>query len=220
MLSVHRSVSGDREALLGRAQTRTLTDQPSSSEMYAYRRAREPGGAGNPRRTEGTVLLQPREVTRRPSRGATQRPCGAWLVVMIVFAPTLGCGESGPFDLAPVHGTVTYSDGSPIKADQLVVKFVPKTFQMQGKVASRSATTYVDVADGSFSKPTTWKYGDGVMVGRHKVVVIALSGAGPDTGSPTKAVPSRYHRAETTPLEVEVSAAGDNDFSLKVERGQ
>jgi len=130
-----------------------------------------------------------------------------------------GCGESGPFDLVPVHGRVTYSDGSPIKSDQLVVKFVPQAIQMQGKVAPRSATTYVDVADGTFSDLTTWKYGDGVIVGRHKVVVLALSGAGPNAGNPTKAVPTRYHRADTTPLEVEVAAGGENDFSLKIERG-
>jgi hypothetical protein len=141
-----------------------------------------------------------------------------WPVLRIAFLLVVGCGESGPFDLVPVHGTVTYSDGSPIKSDQLVVKFVPQAIHKQGRVAPRGASTYVDLADGTFSKLTTWKDGDGVIVGRHKVVVIALFGAGPNAGSPTKVVPTRYHRADTTPLEVEVTAGGENDFSLKIER--
>jgi len=150
---------------------------------------------------------------------AIPRVCDLLPLLLMVLTPALGCSEDNPFDVAPVDGTVTYSDGSQIDADQLVVQFVPEKFEAKGKVASRSASTYVDTSTGSFSELTTWKHADGAIVGRHKVVVIALASTGSNAGSPTNAVPSRYHRAETTPLEVEVKPGGANHFSLKVEKG-
>lgn len=146
--------------------------------------------------------------------------CLAISAVAFVALPMLGgCGAKTPFPLEPVRGTVKYDDGSPIEADQIRIVFNPIDTAARDKVAPRSAAAYADVASGGFDGFTTWKNHDGVLVGRHKVTVIALRLDQRGTTEPTDAIPSRYHRAETTPLEVEVIGGGDNDFNLEIIKG-
>ncbi|MEO2045313.1 MAG: hypothetical protein ABGX16_01920 [Pirellulales bacterium] len=142
-------------------------------------------------------------------------------ILTLVLLSTLlsGCGEKVPFELEAVSGTITYSDGSFVKADQLLLKFVPQGIQAIGRDAPRSAETFAELADGTFTDFTTWKHGDGVMVGRHKVVVMSLRVGSHGVGEPTNAVPTCYHKANKTPLEVEVISGGENSFSLEIEKG-
>ena len=57
------------------------------------------------------------------------------------------------------------------------------------------------------------------MVGHHKVVVIALKLGERGVGEPTDAVPARYRRAQSTPLEVDVTDGGENYFELDIKKG-
>ena len=140
-------------------------------------------------------------------------------LALLLTVALVGCGAKDPFTLAPVEGKVTYTDGSLIKADQIVLKFIPQGISSQGKVAPQAAQTRVDVADGSFRDFTTLKYADGVMVGKHKVVAISLRSGALGIEEPTGAIPKDYHELETTPLEVEVSADGDHNLLLEIEKG-
>ncbi|MEO2049221.1 MAG: hypothetical protein ABGX16_21895 [Pirellulales bacterium] len=140
------------------------------------------------------------------------------LALVLMCALLAGCGEKSPFELVAVRGKIAYSDGSLITADQLLVKFIPQGIRAIGKHASRSSETYAKVTDGTFTGLTTWKYADGVMVGHHKVVVMSLRVGSRGVGEPTTAVPFHYQDATSTPLEVEVTSGGDNDFMLMIER--
>jgi hypothetical protein len=76
----------------------------------------------------------------------------------------------------------------------------------------------VATGDGSFEELTTWATGDGAIVGRHKVVVLALKYGSHGVGEPTAAVPREYGDPRTTPLAVEVTAGGKNHFELTVQK--
>jgi hypothetical protein len=119
------------------------------------------------------------------------------MVLAVAFA---GCGASDPFDYVPVQGTVTYDDGSQIPAARLRLTFVPqakpidaKTNPLPGKVDCQP--------DGSFDKVTSHKFGDGVVPGVHKVLVIALD----EKDRPTDAVGPEYSNPSTTPLSVDTA---------------
>src|SRR5262245_58302614 len=93
---------------------------------------------------------------------------GARFVTVIVAVSLLalvGCGRSGGFETAKVKGVVTL-DGKPFTAGGTVV-FEP---ERQGKMAIGSIE-----ADGTFNL-TTYKKGDGAIVGRHRVAVTPLIG--------------------------------------------
>lgn len=130
-----------------------------------------------------------------------------------------GCRDATPLPLEEVRGTVTYDDGSLIKADKIRIVFEPQGIEAKGKVAPRAAEAYAEASTGAFGELTTWKYGDGALVGRHKVVVTSLQLDKRGNGEPTKAVPPVYQQAETTPLEVEVVEGGENVFPLKIVKG-
>lgn len=131
-----------------------------------------------------------------------------------------GCGPSSPLPLSQVRGTVKYSDGSLIKADQIRIVFQPQGVEAQGKVFPRAAETYADVSTGAFGELTTWSHADGALVGQHKVVVTSLKLNSHGVGDPTLAVPKLYNGAETTPLEVEVVDGGENNFTLTIDQAQ
>ena len=167
----------------------------------------------------GCVRIGARAVPRNDvtSGGAVAAPLLA--LVGLLSLALVGCGSKFPFPLAPVEGKITYTDGSLIEADQIVLKFIPQGIAAKGKAAPQAAQTRVDVADGSFRDFTTWKYADGVMVGKHKVVAISSRIGSHGMDEPTGAIPERYHELDTTPLDVEVSAGGDDNLLLEIEKG-
>lgn len=147
------------------------------------------------------------------SRAAAASAC-----TVLLLTCCAGCGSGAPFDIAPVSGKVTYSDGSLIQADQIVVRFVPQDVEAVGKDAAPGATGEVNVADGTFAGLTTRTHHDGAIVGRHKVVVLALKIGPAGVGEPTAAVPARYTNVATTPLEVEVPRGGKRGVHLQIDR--
>ena len=129
----------------------------------------------------------------------------------------LGCGGGEPFSFVPVTGKITYTDGSLIPGDQIVVRFVATEAKTAGKDVAGSATGYLEPKDGTFPGVTTHTYLDGVVPGRYKVTVFAVKN-GPQGQVPTAAVPQRYQNAATTPLEVEVTRSQRDFPDLKVEK--
>jgi hypothetical protein len=148
----------------------------------------------------------------RPVRFATVLI--AWHFVFPIIS---GCGSKVPFDFVPVHGKVTYEDGTPIAADSILVTFNPIVTKEKGKFVPPGGHAEINVQDGTFSAVSSHRKDDGVAVGRHKVVVVAFA-KGPN-GKPvaSPAVPAIYHNESTTPLEVEVESS-DQFLDLKVRK--
>lgn len=139
-------------------------------------------------------------------------PCADRLVVagLLVFlsAELTGCDRHAK--TAPVKGKVTYN-GKPIPRG--TVLFVPLT-------PGPTATGRIN-PDGTYAL-TTFKNGDGAVLGKHKVVVDAKEELprtfpqGADPPTPPPIVPDKYLSHATTDLEAEVQD-GENhlDFDLK-----
>jgi hypothetical protein len=130
----------------------------------------------------------------------------------IGLAMLVGCG-SEPYSMVQVTGKVTYEDGSVIPAKRLRVVFVPQAQAVSAAVHPRPGEAEVNVADGVFQTVTSHKYGDGLVIGKHKVQVISLD----ENETETNAVPKEYRNADTTPLEVEVGS-GKTEIELKVKK--
>lgn len=58
-------------------------------------------------------------------------------------------------------------------------------------------------ADGSFEKVTSYKYADGLVLGKHKVAIICREG-----GGFTTKIPKVCTEARSTPIEIEVTDSG------------
>jgi hypothetical protein len=141
----------------------------------------------------------------------------ALIAGLSIFAITTGCGSSVPFDFVPVHGKVTYDDGSLIEADSILVTFNPIAAEEKGRMVPPGGQTNVNVTDGTFSAVSSHRKDDGVAVGRHKVVVVAFKKGPNGMPVPTPAVPAAYRKESSTPLEIEVDS--NNQFlDLKISR--
>lgn len=107
-----------------------------------------------------------------------------------------GCGSSTPFPLVTVTGKVVYEDGAPVPAGK--VFFSPLTLPEDG---IHPKTGVADInSDGSFDTETTYKYGDGIVKGKHKVAIMqAMDAQG------NSLVPPGVENFSTTPLEVDTA---------------
>lgn len=142
----------------------------------------------------------------------------ACLTAAAFCAAIAGCGSDLP-PTAKVRGTVTIG-GKPLESG--TITFYPR----QGRPASGAIQP-----DGSYQL-TTFREGDGAVLGPHKVAIHAnrvTGGATPKSfeeelrgvgsfNAPSKVewlVPERYSRPETTPLTAEV-ADGPNVLDFKL----
>jgi hypothetical protein len=140
-----------------------------------------------------------------------------WMAFGVLALPVLvGCSGE-PFQIAPVHGKVAFRDGSPIQADHIVVSFIPQGIAAIGNQAPKVASGDVNPTDGTFPGLTTHKHLDGAIVGRHKVIVTTLKKAANGLERPIPAVPNKYCRQETTPLDIEVPKGG-GEFTLLLDK--
>ena len=114
-----------------------------------------------------------------------------------------GCSNE-PFPLVRVEGKITYEDGELIPPENLMIRFVPLTAPRDERTHPRPGTTFPD-ENGNFSRVTTHKANDGIVRGKHKVLVRGT----PDT------VPEYYMRFEESPLEVDTA---DAPFHIKIKR--
>ena len=81
-----------------------------------------------------------------------------------------GCDDGNPFDYVPVSGRLSYEDGTPIPATGMKLQFEPIDIKSAGGMYARVATADID-AQGNFANATSYKYGDGLVPGRHKVAI-------------------------------------------------
>ncbi len=106
-----------------------------------------------------------------------------------------GCSDSGnPFESVPVSGKFTYDDGTQIPVQGMRVFFYSEQPPKDGK-HPRPAVVGVG-ADGTFKDVTTYKYADGLVLGKHKVSLECPK------------VPKEYRSTTTTPLVIEVTESG------------
>jgi hypothetical protein len=134
--------------------------------------------------------------------------CAAWLLAMGWFSG-LGCGGSDRLQTVAVSGTVRL-DGRPISSG--VVVFTPEM--------GRAATGPVQ-SDGSYTLGT-YKPGDGAVIGRHRVAVIAReelparAGGGPPM--PVQGgkwlIPPFYGDSALSRLSFEVKSDGPNRYDI------
>ena len=121
-----------------------------------------------------------------------------WATVGCIFASLTGCGRE-PFAHTTVSGKVTYSDGAPIPVDGLQLIFLSETPPADAKTHPRPARASVDKGTGAFDSATTHKAGDGLICGKHKVILSSVYGA----PLPPNVVPPEYTEPARTPLEVD-----------------
>ena len=126
-----------------------------------------------------------------------------------VAVSLVGCGSENPFDQTQIQGTVTYEDGSPIPGD-VHATFVPTLAPLDAKTYPKNGHAQLDSA-GNFSIVTSYRHADGVVEGKHKVLVVSRNA----NGKPTDAVPKEYWSEHTTPLEIDTA---DSPFQLKVRK--
>ncbi len=159
----------------------------------------------------GFRIFQPlANLCQDKTRGKTLGKTWCWLLVG-VFALAHGCGKGEPFDMVPVSGKVTYEDGSLIPAHRIEVLFVPQAEPIDKKTYPRQGLAYVNTKDGSFSAVTSRQPGDGVVIGRAKVVIKSYD----ERDNPSPHVPAKYQDTSTTPLEVEINK-NSREFTFKI----
>jgi hypothetical protein len=132
------------------------------------------------------------------------------LLTALCLAPCWGCGAAGgtPTELIPVKGKMTYK-GQPLAKG--VVEFEARDY---GRSASGDLQP-----DGTFVL-TTFKDGDGVVPGRHRVFVTGTGLPGKTANKKSRElVPVKYTQPNTSGLTAEV----DRDhtefaFELKDDR--
>jgi hypothetical protein len=129
---------------------------------------------------------------------------GLWAAVVAVA----GCSGE-PFAYTQVSGRVTYEDGSVIPAPVVRVTFISQAPVVDEKMVPRPGVAEVDPATGKFQTVTSHTYGDGIVRGEHKVLVVTLSAS--DVRLPL--VPPEYADVAKTPLRVNTK---DSPFEIKV----
>ena len=131
-----------------------------------------------------------------------------WVATCAIAASLAGCSGSNPYDVVEVSGTVTYEDGSLIPADSIMLKFEPQAAPLDTKTHPRKGFADVNVSDGTFQFATTHQHADGLVTGKHKVLVAARS----KDSKAANLVPKEYQRPDTTPAEIDT-----DELPLKIQ---
>jgi hypothetical protein len=136
-----------------------------------------------------------------------------WLALALATSLLLGCSDGNPFAYVPVSGKLSYDDGMPIPAGGIRLQFFLQDVAPVDGAYPRPAAADVDQT-GAFSCVTSYKYGDGLSPGKHKVSI--------DYATDAKGkllVPKEYTHGGTTPLIVEITEDSvDAPLEIKVPR--
>ena len=127
----------------------------------------------------------------------------AMLTVAIVATAMLagGCGSKNAYQTVAVSGTIKYDDGSTIPAARIELQFVPQAAEIDIKTKPKLGVAEVNVEDGSFEVASTYDYGDGLVVGKHKVLAAALA----EPVGYLDSIPPEFRDIKKTSLEVDTS---------------
>jgi hypothetical protein len=123
------------------------------------------------------------------------------LLLLIACLLCLGCGSGSPYDYEKVHGRITYADGTPIPSGGIRLHFAAQDAPPVEGVHPRPAIAVVN-EKGEFTCVTSYKFGDGLIPGRHKV---AVQQAVDQEGR--LLVPREFTSIATTPLVVDTDDA-------------
>jgi hypothetical protein len=125
-----------------------------------------------------------------------------WVLMTLLMWISSGC-DRGPH-VVPVRGTVTYL-GTPLAVGGI-------TFEPE---IGRSA--FGRIENGKILDVTTFEPGDGVIVGRARVGIQSTTNLGLVIEPHDPLIPPRYFDPTTSGLTVEITANGDNEFTIPLE---
>lgn len=127
-------------------------------------------------------------------------------LIWLACLTAAGCGSSGPFDYTPVSGTIAYDDGTALPGSFKLI-FYAQDVAPVGNATPRPARANVNDR-GVFDCVTSHKYGDGLIPGKHKVVIQIATER---DGKPVLA--REYTSSESTPLVIDTA---DAPLAIKV----
>jgi hypothetical protein len=124
------------------------------------------------------------------------------LLLIAAALVAAGCGSKEPFALVKASGRIAYEDGTliPAEGNNVRLSFHSLTPPLDAKTHPRLGIADVELKDGTFACVTTHHWADGLIVGRHKVVISTRT-----RHESPKGVPPEYCELETTPLEIDTS---------------
>ena len=157
---------------------------------------------------KGVWLPPANGTSRSPDYSLTRTVCILFGMLLI----TVGCGSSDPFSYVKVSGKVSYEDGSPIRAHRVTLTFVPQMGPVEGRFYPRSGWAEANVDDGTFHTVTSHKYGDGIVRGKHKVLVHTYD----EQNQPMELVAPAFSDIISTPLLVDT--VDTTEFHFVVEK--
>lgn len=127
------------------------------------------------------------------------------VVAAVIFC--LGCSSGSPFQYQEVRGKLTYEDGSPLPSGGIQLKFIAQDVGAIEDAHPRPAIANLN-GQGEFPCVTSYKYGDGLVPGKHKVAILNAKDK-----KGRLLVPVEYTHVATTPLIVDTA---DTPFEIKV----
>jgi hypothetical protein len=122
---------------------------------------------------------------------------------LLLLVALSGCGKAQ----YPVRGKVTFEDGTPVTKGMVVFESAEGE-----KVSARGEVQ----ADGSYQL-STHKLGDGVPVGKYRVLVAPKLNIDSPQPERDRLFDPRYEKFETSGLEFEVKS-GPNEYLIQVTR--
>lgn len=129
----------------------------------------------------------------------------ALAIVGIALILIVGCGPKHP-SMASVKGKVLLN-GQPMTSGSV------------GTVPTAGRGAHSDIhSDGTFELHT-YSAGDGALIGKHKVAVVAYDATGgktPESEYGKLIVPKRYANYETSGLTIDVQPGGNDDVVLEL----
>jgi hypothetical protein len=138
----------------------------------------------------------------------------SWFALGFTLWTTAGCGSGTAFPMDRVEGRVRYEGGSLVPSPSIIVRFEPLRPPIDAKTHPKAGMAKVDPRDGSFKQVTTYKFGDGIVRGRHKVLLSdGTAAAGPEDDADKSLIPQEYRDGATTPLEVD---SRDSPFTFEI----
>ncbi len=123
------------------------------------------------------------------------------VAILVLALACAGCNDGNPFDYVPVSGRLMYEDGTPIPTGGIRLGFTVQDVGPKGDAFPRPGEALVD-AEGNFSECMSYRPGDGLIPGKHKVAIFFATDA-----KGKLLIPKEYAHPSTTPLVIDTADA-------------
>lgn len=137
------------------------------------------------------------------------------IIVGLLAALAVGGCSGNPYSFVPASGSVTYEDGTPIPAPRVHLVFIPLDPPSSGDLKinpPRGNTDVENAKDGSFTAVSSRGAGDGLLPGKHKVLIMPQG----ERGRLLEGyVPPEYSDPDKTPVKVDTA---EQPFKIKVKK--